>query len=130
MWLDPWMLALLLKVAKLLGLPILGGGGWLTRRWLLSRSTHWPMVQGRVQGLGPGGDKAMCLLSYSYVVNGEYYSGEIPIFKSRVFRKTDDVRLALPSGSAIDVRYSPTNPEHSVGLIPEMVLNGGFPVQV
>lgn len=127
-WSNLWTIAAMVKLAKVLILPAIGGGGWFTRKWLLSRSTHWPIVQGHVQGFIPGGDESMCALLYSYSVNGEYYSGEIPILKDRIFRSEDDVRMMLPTGSTIDVKYSPTKPERSVGLIPEMIQSGGFPV--
>ncbi len=127
-WLHPGTLVfLLVKLVKVVGVPVIGGGGgWLGRKWLLSRSTHWPITHGSVQGIYPGHDKAMCLLSYSYTVNGEYYSGELPVFKGRIFCNIEAVHLALPVGSSIDLRYSPSQPHSSVGIIPEMILNGGF----
>jgi len=59
-------------------------------------------------------------------VDGEYYSGEIPIFRSLTFRKEEDVRAALPKDLPIDVRYCPGHPQKSVAIIPEMVMQGGF----
>jgi len=38
------------------------------------------------------------------------------------------VRLALPVGSRIDVRYAPGKPARSVGFIPDMIRNGAFPL--
>ncbi len=125
-WLRPEWIFIFVKLAKVLAFPAVGGGGWLARRWWLSRSKYWPIVQGRVVSIMPGVDGSMCNVSYVYVVDGEYYSGEIPFFRSLTFRRKEDVHAALPKDMPIDVRYRPGHPEKSVAIIPEMVLQGGF----
>jgi len=123
-----WMVVLLLKLAKYIIVPAGVGGGWLARRWMLARSARWPIVPGTVQSVRPpekdqGG---LCSLAYSYVVEGEYYSGEVLITKGKAFRTMEDVQMLLPAGTGIEVRYSPNDCAVSVALLPEMIVSGGF----
>lgn len=100
-WFHPATIALLAKLLKVLIVPAAGGGGWLTRKWLLSRASHWPIVPGRVQGFVPNTEGALCNVLYSYSVDGEYFSGELPIRKNRVFRTKEDVSMLLPIDSLV-----------------------------
>ncbi len=125
--LNPWFLYGLLKVAKLLVVPALGGTGWLARRWLLSRTRHWPTTQGRIEAHHPGGDGCLCLIGYSYSLDGEYYSGEMPVHKGRMMKSFDDVQEKLPVGTTLDVRYRQNAPHISVGVLPPMLVLDGFP---
>ena len=62
-WLRPEWIFIFVKLAKVLAFPAVGGGGWLARRWWLSRSKYWPIVQGRVVSIMPGVDGSMCNVS-------------------------------------------------------------------
>jgi hypothetical protein len=123
---HPWIFWLLLKLVKFAALPAGFGATWLGRRWMLSRSTHWPVTWGTVQGYAPPveGSHAVAMLLYSYSVNGDYYSGELPVPKRGAIRDKDDARHLLPIGANIEVRYSPMKPHRSVALIPEMIALG------
>lgn len=116
-----WVFFAVVKSFKFLLLPVVGGGGWLARRWALSRSSHWPATQGRVEGFFPGeASGCMALVTYSYSVLGEYYSGEMPVQKSLQFSDVDDLRRKLPVGAAIEVRFREHAPQVSVGVIPKL----------
>ena len=118
-WIEPAKMAVYTAIAI---------SGWLARRLLLWRSTHWPIVQGQVQYLS--GAEHGFRVTYSYSVNGEYYSGTLPVRKSRALRNEDDLRAVLPVGSSIDVRYSIDKPDVSAAVFPEICSNGGFPIRV
>ena len=123
---NAWELWLLLKLAAKFGFVPAGlGAGWLGRRWMLSRSTHWPVVYGTVSGVrsNPLKPQFACVVTYTYVVNGEYYAGTLALPKSKRLKNEEDVSVMLPKGGSIEVRYSPRNPAQSVALLPP-ALNG------
>ncbi len=126
---NPYWLLLLFKLAKYVIVPAAGlGGGWLTRRWMISRSANWPTVTGTVQSVNPAAERsgALAQLSYSYVVEGGYYAGTLLAAKTKGLRTLEDVRLMFPPGSSIDVRYSPKDHGSSLALLPELIVSGGF----
>ena len=100
---------------------------WLSWRWRLSHSKYWPITHGRVEAHHPSGENCLCLIGYSYSLNGEYYSGEMPIHKGPIMKSFDDVLERLPVGTAIEVRYRQNAPHDSVGVLPPMMVLDGFP---
>ena len=84
--------------------------------------SRWPTVPGTIEALiaihSLGGDTSAPLygvLSYSYRINGEYYSGEwsTPQQTSRN-NVTEFVKKYLPPGSKVVVRHHPTDPGRSM----------------
>ena len=82
----------------------------------------WPTVPGTIEALiaihAMGGEASAPMygvLSYSYRVNGEYYSGEwsTPQQTTRD-HVADFVKEYLPPGSKVVVRHHPTDPGRSV----------------
>jgi hypothetical protein len=123
---HPWILYALAKMAKYLLVPVLGGTGWLARRWQLSRTRYWPSTHGHIEAHSPGGDACLCLLSYSYTLEGEYYSGEMPVHKGKLLKNFDDVVEKLPVGTPIEVRYRQNAPNISVGVLTPIHVLDGF----
>ncbi|MCI0348889.1 MAG: hypothetical protein L0Z53_05630 [Acidobacteriales bacterium] len=83
--------------------------------WRRLRSNGWPIVQGRIHS-----GQALCIeeiwsaeLSYSYTVDGQYYSGYHKQFCASE-RDADDYLLQSPRDSAIFIRHHPAKPDRSV----------------
>ena len=84
--------------------------------------SRWPMVPGTIEALiaihslgGTASAPLYGVLSYSYNINGEYYSGEwsTPQQTSRN-NVTEFVKKYLPPGSKVVVRHHPTDPGRSM----------------
>ena len=84
--------------------------------------TRWPTVPGIIEALiaihSLGGDASAPLygvLSYSYCVNGEYYSGEWQTPQQTTKDNvTRFVNKYLPPGSRVVVQHHPTYPGRSM----------------
>jgi hypothetical protein len=84
-------------------------------------SDEWPTVQGTVEALirirstnGRASDPVYGILSYSYQIDGEYYSGEwdTPMFPSK--SEVDEfIGKYIPLKSAVVVHHDPRHPERS-----------------
>jgi hypothetical protein len=83
---------------------------------------RWPTVPGTIEALiaihslgGATSAPLYGILSYSYEVNGEYYSGEWSTPQQTTRDKvTEFVKKYLPPGSKVLVRHHPTDPGRSM----------------
>jgi hypothetical protein len=82
--------------------------------WLRKRSArYWPMTYGTVEyGMTSDVDGWRTTLMYSYAVDGEFYSGLLPL-KARD-EATADEEASKWKGQNLAVRYSPRDPAISV----------------
>jgi hypothetical protein len=88
--------------------------GW----WLLAakkrRAESWPMISARVERAEVEGTDTgyYADLSYSYQVNGEFFSG----FYQKTFhmRRFAEEFVSITRGQHLFVRYHPEKPENSV----------------
>ena len=105
---------------------IAAGAG--ARYWIRTRqATSWPSTQGTVMGASAsrsvqGRRGWACVLTYSYVANGEYYSGSYSI-RARKEQQADELASQW-KGRSVAVRYSPSDHKISVLLKDDQV--GGF----
>jgi hypothetical protein len=114
---DPWRLWPILK--EIAGLLIATGGSlWA---WLRIRGAQsWPSTQGTIMSAQVQSDTDSYLqpwvadLSYSYIVNGEYYSG-FHRFRAGSERRAEE-KIAGWKGRMVVVRHSPNQPDLSVLL--------------
>jgi hypothetical protein len=114
---DPLSLFPILKDLVLLLLPV-AAASWA---WFRARRAHsWPSAQGTILSaqVKSSGDSYfqpwVADLSYSYVVNGEYYAGFHRI-RARTERRAEE-KIAGWNGRMIVVRYSPDKHIDSVLL--------------
>lgn len=114
---NPWGLLPILKDLVLLLLPA-AGAAWA---WLKFRHAQsWPSAQGpimsaRVQHSGDSYIQPwIACLSYTYIVNGEYYSGSHR-FRARTERRAEE-KIAGWKDRMVVVRYSPDKHDLSVLL--------------
>jgi predicted DNA-binding helix-hairpin-helix protein len=114
---EPWDLLLFLKEAGVL-LIALAGAAWA---WFKFRHAHsWPSVQGTIVSaqVERSTDNNIlpwvANLAYSYIVNGEYYSGFYRM-RARSERRAEE-RIAGWKDRMVVVRYSPDKPDLSVLL--------------
>ncbi len=105
--LDPWGLLPLLKDVALLLIPT-GAGLWT---WYKTRHAHsWPSAQGSIQStrVQRSTDSYIqpwvATLTYTYVVNGEYYSGFYRV-RARSERRAEE-KIEGWKGRMVVVRYS------------------------
>ena len=93
------------------------------RLWQLLRfpgSSSWPTLQATVEQVlvrsysGRGGTVYRAEISYSYRVNGNYYSGHYTgdLFSSEA--EVDDLVEHFPKGTIVQVHVHPLKPELSV----------------
>lgn len=82
------------------------------------QAQSWPSTQGTVMGAnarigGQGHEGWVCALSYTYVVNGEYYSGfhSIPAMKQA---RAEELAQQWKVRSVV-VRFSPT--DHGIAVL-------------
>lgn len=111
----------MLELATLVVVAVTGILAWLRRR----KAVAWPSTQGVVQSCRTLAGKHrgwICVLTYSYVANGEYYSGAHPI-KARSENVADEL-AALWKGRPVVVRYAPSN--HAVSVLLKDDQIGGF----
>jgi hypothetical protein len=115
---DPWKFWPLLKE----GLSLAVAAAIALRTWIMVRQAYsWPSAQGTVwQAEAREAEGRVYVrpwvgeLTYSYAVNGEYYSG---IHRMEAFtEKRAEGRVAGWKGRAVVVRYSPSKHEVSVLL--------------
>lgn len=110
--------------------PLAIGAGAGVRYWIRTRqAVSWPSTQGTVQGARPGRSEKgrrgwACVLTYSYVANGEYYSGSYSI-KARNQQQAEELATQW-KGRSVAVRYSPTQHRVSVLLKDDQVGGWGF----
>jgi Protein of unknown function (DUF3592) len=114
---DPWGFLPLLKDLLLLIIPA-AAGGWA---WFRTRHAHsWPSAQGTIMGANVKSSTDSYIrpwvgdLTYSYVVNGEYYSGFHRI-RARSERRAEE-KIAGWKGRMVVVRYSPSKHDLSALL--------------
>jgi len=114
---DPWGLLPILKDVVLLLLPA-AGAAWA---WFKFRHAHsWPSAQGTIISAQAQAttdshfQRWVGNLTYTYVVNGEYYSGFHRI-RARNERRAEE-KIAGWKDRMVVVRYSPDKPDLSVLL--------------
>ena len=114
---DNWDLWPLIKDAILLVLPA-AGAAWA---WFKFRHAHsWPSAQGTIlsaEVLRASDNNILPWvgnLTYSYIVNGEYYSGYHRM-RARNERRAEE-KIAGWKDRMVVVRYSPDKPDLSVLL--------------
>ena len=114
---DLWALWPLLKDVSLALIPA-AGAGWA---WFKFRHAHaWPSGQGTImsaQVLHTGDSQIqpwVARLTYSYIVNGEYYAGDHR-FRARSERRAEE-KIAGWKDRMVVVRYSPDKHDLSVLL--------------
>lgn len=113
---DPWSLLPILKEIAVV-LISAGAAAWAWFRTRLAYS--WPSAQGtimsaQVQSDGSPFQPWTANLTYSYTVNGEYYSGSHRL-RARTRRRAEDKADGW-KGRMIVVRYSPSQPDLSTVL--------------
>jgi len=106
-----WQEVLLIVVA-------VGTGTWT---WFKFRHAHsWPSAQGTVLSVSTGSsggghfERWVAQLTYTYVVDGQYYSG-VHTIRARSERRAEE-RIEGWKGRVVVVRYSPTKHEVSTLL--------------
>jgi Protein of unknown function (DUF3592) len=105
---------------------IAAGAG--VRYWIRTRqAASWPSTQGTVQGATASRSEKgrrgwACVLTYSYVASGEYYSGSYAI-RARKEHQAEEFATQW-KGRSVAVRYSPADHKTSVLLKDDQV--GGF----
>jgi hypothetical protein len=108
--------------------PLAIGTGAGIRYWIRTRqAVSWPSTQGAVMGaranrIQKGRRGWACVLTYSYVANGEYYSGSYSI-RTRKEQQAEELAVQW-KGRSVAVRYSPADHKISVLLKDDQV--GGF----
>ena len=114
---DPWALWPFLKDVIFALIPA-AGAAWA---WFKFRHAHsWPSAQGTIlsaQAQRSTNDTILpwvANLTYSYTVNGEYYSGYYRM-RARTERRAAE-RIAGWKDRMVVVRYSPDKPDVSVLL--------------
>ena len=114
---NPWHL-LPLWQELLLPLVAAATGVW---SWFKYRHAHsWPSTQGRISGaqtLRTGNSYTrpwLAKLTYTYVVQGEYYAGSYPL-RARSERKAEQ-RIEGWKDRMVVVRYSREHPDVSTPL--------------
>jgi hypothetical protein len=95
--------------------------------WKRRQSKDWQLAQGRIYQSKATHDERFWIaeVSYSYSVNGEYYSGED---KQRFAtkRRAEEYARRFPREAVIFVRYNPGKPEVSLMRRDEQVGMGAF----
>ena len=114
---DPW--GLLPIVKDLLFLLMASGAGVWT--WFRTRHAHsWPSAQGTIMGAQVRASTDSYIrpwvgdLTYSYIVNGEYYAG-FHRLRARSERRAEE-KIAGWKGRMVVVRYSPARHDLSTLL--------------
>jgi len=115
---DPWKLLPFWREILVLGFSIWTGiWAWLRAR----RAQSWPTTQATIQGTSTrrAGERSyiypwVAVLTYSYVVNGEYYSGSC-LIKARSERRAEEI-ISGWKNRMIVLRHSPTRHDISVAL--------------
>ena len=114
---DPWGLWPIAKDVILALVPV-AGAAWA---WFKFRHAHsWPSAQGTIlstqvqRSTDSYVQPWVASLTYSYVVNGEYYAGSYRI-RARSERRADG-KVAGWKGRMVVVRYSPDKHDLSVLL--------------
>ena len=118
---DP--MAYLGLVRDLIALAIAAGSGIVI--WLRARQAHsWPTTEATVwtASAHPTEERSYIYgwvgdLTYSYVVNGAYYSGSC-LLRARTERRAEEL-VSGRKGRTIVLRYSPTRHDISIALRPD-----------
>lgn len=114
---------LLLTMARLFPGAVSAPSEWWKRR----RSGGWPLVQGRIHEAVAVWDENFWVahITYSYSVNGEYYSGED---KQRFAteRRANEYADRFPTETTVFIRYNPNHPDVSVMRRDEQMGMGAY----
>ena len=116
-----WRFAPLLRHAAPFALAAAAG----IRYWIKKRQAQsWPSTQGTIMNAQarPGDERHkgwVCALSYSYVVEGEYFSGFHSI-RAKKERVADELAVQW-KGRSVVVRYSPADHTTSVLLSSDQI---------
>ena len=102
---------------------VIGGVAAIRSSYRRHASKSWPEVQGTVDReirfIPPGGShlNAQLGLAFYYVVEGEYYSGEVPLSEVVGYGMWDAMQQQrFKPGSKLRVRYRPGKPTVSVAF--------------
>jgi len=101
------LLLILLAVVAL----VVGRLAWLKKRAKTAES--WPTTEATVQSgeevamRARGGDIIICCFAFSYVVNGEYYSGRFELLPN----SDSDAVLSRMKDRKFQVHYAPAKPD-------------------
>lgn len=104
-------LTLLRDIAPLLA----AGGGWAWKKWKVRGNSRWPMSQAAVWSYRF--DAKVPTVVYSYYVDGQYYSGEFEVPKTKQMFSSGSalpIEQRYPQGTSFPIRYNPNNPSLSV----------------
>ena len=95
----------------LTGLLLVGATVWRFVKYFGASS--WPVVNGTVEYArsAPIDNAVQAEITYSYEVNGEYYSGQF--FKTFLRDRTADEYVARFKGKTVPVHYNPRQPDCS-----------------
>lgn len=122
--LDPWGLLPILKdVALILVTAVAGAWTWFKTR----HANSWPSAQGSIQStqVRASSDSYiqpwLATLTYTYLVNGEYYSGFYRL-RARSERRAEQ-KIEGWKGRMVVVRYSPD--KHDVSTLLKSDQAGG-----
>ena len=115
---DPWKFLPFWREILIFGVSIWTGlWAWLRVR----QAQSWPTTQATILAVSArrAGPHSyfypwVAVLTYSYIVNGEYYSGTT-LLKARSERRAEEM-IAGWKNRMIVLRHSPTNHEISVAL--------------
>ena len=107
-------------IALLIALSVAAWAAYL--RW---SSFAWPEIEGTVEHyrLVPFGrtDPDNNGIAFSYLVDGEYYAGQLAVTNRFGFPRTeDDMAKLYPRGSKVRVRYKPKDPSTYVAFRAEV----------
>jgi len=102
-------------LVPLIGKPFVNGDYALAEWWRRQRSNGWPVVGGRVHSARAYYAENVwdTEISYSYSVNGEFYSG----FSKRHFvreRHAEEYLQQFPIGTPLFIRHNSNRPEISL----------------
>jgi hypothetical protein len=124
-WIDHiWGFTSILR--DVIPFAIAAGAG--VRYWLRTRKAQsWPSTQGTIISAsaqhGQQGRRGWaCALSYSYIANGEYYSG-VHLIRARNEKRAEELASEW-KGRSIVARYSPS--DHHVSVLLKSDQFGGM----
>ena len=117
------MTRIFLGLILLAAIPLIAVGDAIRDRFLRKRAEGWSEAEGRIESGAVSGARGTFYptLSYSYSVNGEWYSGSVEDCESFTnLQKARDF-VDAHTGKSILVRYDPNRPEKSAAWIREEI---------